>query len=126
MQSNREERFERLRAGDVMIPLEQYPRVKPDDSLRRAMSVMDHAQLDVRGRKSLPRLLLVVDDGGSLVGLLRRRDIMRGLEPPFLGAQPLEYRKKLFDVGADPALLALTFQRTVGGCASRADARSAM
>jgi predicted transcriptional regulator len=36
--------------------------------------------------------------------MVRRRDIMRGLEPDFLVRQPLEYRVKLFDVGVDPLL----------------------
>jgi predicted transcriptional regulator len=106
-------RVEKLRVRDVMIPLADYPKVSSNCSLRKAISVLEGAELDVRGRKSLPRVLLVLDDKDRLVGIVRRRDILRGLEPNFLSSQPVQHRRKLFTVEADPHLSALTGGRVV-------------
>lgn len=99
---------EMKRVREVMIPLEKYPRVRIGDTLKHAIAVMEGAQLEVGVRRSLPRVLLVFDNEDDLVGIVRRRDIMRGLEPDFLVSQPLEYRVKFFDVGVDPLLSELT------------------
>jgi predicted transcriptional regulator len=47
------------------------------------------------------------------VGILRRRDIMRGLLPRFLVSERMEYQKKPFDVAVDPNLSELPFDRFV-------------
>ena len=52
---------------------------------------------------------------GSILGTVRRRDIMRALEPQYLVSQPLEYRKKLFDVAVDPNLTEMSYDRIVKG-----------
>lgn len=90
---------------EMMIPLDDYPWVRIDDTLKYAVRVMEEARLEVGGQRSLPRVLLVFDREDELVGVVRRRDIMRGLEPNFLVEQPLETRVKLFEVGVDPHLL---------------------
>jgi CBS domain-containing protein len=109
------------RVAEVMIPLDRYPSVRPDDTLRRAVSVIEDSHLEVGRRRSLPRVLLVVENGEELVGILRRRDIMRGLEPRFLVSQRMEYRKKFFDVAVDPNLSELPFDRVVKGIQAQAD-----
>jgi len=96
------------RVREMMIPLDEYPWVRIDDTLRHAIRVIEDSQLEVRRRASLPRVLLVFDHDDELVGIVRRRDIMRGLEPDFLVSQPLEYRVKLFEVGQDPHLTELS------------------
>ena len=96
------------RVREMMIPLEAYPWVRIDDTLRQAVKVIEEARLQVGRRVSLPRVLLVFDHDDELVGIVRRRDIMRGLEPNFLVSQPLEYRVKFFDVGVDPHLSELS------------------
>lgn len=93
------------RARDIMIPLEDYPWVRTNDTLRHAISVIQEAQLEVGLRRSLPRVLLVFDKDDDLAGIVRRRDIMRGLEPPFLVNQPLEHRVNFFEVAVDPNLI---------------------
>jgi CBS-domain-containing membrane protein len=98
-------------AREVMIPLERYPTVRVNTTLKDAIAVIEEAQLDVGRHKSLPRALLVFDETEQLVGCVRRRDLMRGLEPKFLVSQPLEYRKKLFDVATDPNLSELSYDR---------------
>ena len=86
---------------DIMVPLEEYPCIPETLTLRDAIMAMA-VQLLRKGQMSLPRVALVFDDGFSdLLGLLRRRDIMRGLEPRFLVGGSLEYRQKLFDVEID-------------------------
>jgi CBS domain-containing protein len=110
---------------DIMIPVEQYPSVRLTDTLKQAMIVIEGARLGVGRRQSLPRVLLVFDHEGDLVGVVRRRDIMRGLEPSFLVDQPLEYRVKLFDVGVDHHLTELSKElspeRVLRGLREQAD-----
>lgn len=114
-------RIERLRIGDIMIPLKDYPSVIPENTLKEAIEKMEQSQLEVEGRKSLPRVLLVMDATGELAGTVRRRDIMRGLEPKHLVTQPLNYRKKLFDVSIDPNLSELSFESIVKGVREQAN-----
>lgn len=97
--------------GELMIPIDQYPSVRDTDTLRDAIRVIESAQLEVALRKSLPRHVLVFDGIGVLVGYIRRRDLLHGLEPRFLVTKPLEYRRKPFDIAIDPNLAELPFDR---------------
>jgi predicted transcriptional regulator len=111
------------RVREVMIARDSYPFVHPDDTLKRAVEVIEGSRIEVGGRRSLPRVLLVLTGDHELVGLVRRRDLMRGLEPKFLVSQPMEYRKKLFEVAVDPNLSEFTelpFDRIVKGLREQA------
>ena len=112
---------EMKRVGEIMVPLEQYPSVRDNCTLREAVAVIESAQLEVDLRKSLPRALLVYDEIDVFVGYVRRRDIMRGLEPRSLVSRPLEYRKKLFDVAIDPNLSELSYDHVVKGIREQGD-----
>ena len=103
------------RIREIMIPVTQYPSVRDNATLRDAIAVIVSSELEVDLKKSLPRVILVFDGIDVLVGYIRRRDIMRGLEPNFLVSQPLEYRQKPFDVSE------LTHDRVVTGIRSQAD-----
>jgi len=96
---------------EIMIPVERYPSVRDRAPLREAVAVIESAHLEVERRRSLPRVVLVFDEIHVLVGYLRRRDIMRGLVPRFLLGTPLDYPRKLFDVGIDPNLSELSYDR---------------
>ncbi|MEJ2678864.1 MAG: CBS domain-containing protein [Gemmatimonadota bacterium] len=109
------------RVRDVMIPVADYPSVRDRATLREAAAVMEASHLDVNGRRSLPRVLVVFDEINVMVGYVRRRDLMRGLEPSFLLGQPLDYRRKLFDVAVDPNLTELPYDRVVRGIREQAD-----
>lgn len=113
------------RVRDMMIPLEDYPWVRIDDTLKYAVRVMEEARLVVGDRASLPRVLLVFDHADDLVGIVRRRDIMRGLEPNFLVNQPLERRVKFFEVDVDPHLSELSaevdFENVLKGLRAQAN-----
>jgi CBS-domain-containing membrane protein len=85
------------RAGDLMIPIDKYPHVPYWFTLRQTMVELESSALEIDGRKSLPRVVLVFDEKYQLMGMVRRRDILRGLEPADLARQPLAERRKLFD-----------------------------
>ena len=44
---------------DIMIPLDNYPHIPYWFTLRQAMVEMQNFQLDINGKKSLPRLVPV-------------------------------------------------------------------
>jgi len=96
-------------AKDIMIPIEKYPHVSHMCTLREAIVEIEKISLEVNRRKSLPRALLVFDDKNQLLGIVRRRDILRGLEPKFLQNIPSTLQKKLFDVEVDPNLVEISF-----------------
>ena len=97
-----------IRAKDVLIPLDKYPHVPYWFTLRQAMVEIVSAEIDIHGHKSLPRAVLIFNEAYQLIGMVRRRDILKGLEPKFLLERPLQYRKKLFDVQVDPNLSLLS------------------
>jgi CBS domain-containing protein len=113
--------MENIRASDVMIPLDKYPHIPYWFTLRQAIVEMEHSELDIDGRKSLPRMVLVFDEKYRLMGMARRRDILKGLEPKFLREKPIQYRKKLWDVQVDPDLSELTYSRVWEDVRKRAE-----
>ena len=115
--------MENIRASDVMIPLDKYPHIPYWFTLRQAIVEMEHSELEIDGRKSLPRMVLVFDEKYRLMGMARRRDILKGLEPKFLREKPIQYRKKLWDVQVDPDLSELSYSRVWGDVRKRAENR---
>ena len=107
--------------GEIMVPIAQYPSVRDTATLREAIKAIEVAQLEVDLRKSLPRVLLVFDAIDVMVGYVRRRDIMRGLEPRSLISEPLDYRKKPFDVGIDTNLSEFSYDKVFKGILDQAD-----
>jgi len=118
---NSTNRIEELRIGDIMIPMADYPCISPQSTIHEAIEILETSQLEVDGRSSLPRVLLVCDLPGHIAGTVRRRDIIRGLEPKHLLTRPLNYRKKLFDVGIDPNLSEMSHNRLVKGIREQAE-----
>ena len=99
------------RARDLLIPIDEYPSVQPECTLREAMAILDAPRFDIvasSGRLSLPWVLLVVDEQQALLGMLRRRDIIRGLGPGHLRGASTGGRKQLFPVEFDPLLTELS------------------
>lgn len=106
--------------ADIMVPVEQYPCIPESLTIGDAIIEMT-VQILRQKQLSLPRVALVFDeDFRDLYGLLRRRDIMRGLEPHFLISGSLQYPKKLFDVGIDPNLSELSHEKLIGALRKRA------
>ncbi|MFH2055460.1 MAG: CBS domain-containing protein [bacterium] len=113
--------MQRITAGDIMIPLNKYPHLPYWFTLRQALVEMEKSVIEMNDRKSLPRVVLVFNEQYELMGMVRRRDILRGLEPEFLVDKPLEYRKKLFDVDITPALAGFSYEELMSGVEKRAD-----
>src|SRR5208283_856972 len=90
---------------EIMVPLDKYPCIANTDTLRQAIDAMMKVQILRQQQATLARVALVFDrDFRELLGMLRRRDIMRGLEPKFLLSGSMQYGRKLFDVQVDPNL----------------------
>jgi len=95
-------------ARDIMIPIHEYPHVSYRCTLKEAIEIIEDAVLNVSARQSLPRALLIFDDRNNLLGMVRRRDILKGLEPKFLRVMSIPTRKELFDIEVDPNLVDLS------------------
>ena len=78
------------KAGDLMIPLEEYPHVPYWFTLRQVVAIMEKTRVNPRvpGSPSLARYVLVFNEAYKLLGITRRRDILRGLQPRFVAALP--------------------------------------
>lgn len=108
------------RAGDMMIPLSDYPHIPYWFTLREAIAMLERSVIDVRGRKSLPRSFLVFNEAYELLGIVRRRDILRGLSPRFMLEGTPRHRKALFEVKADPMLLEMHYDKALGSLREQA------
>jgi len=104
---------------DIMVPVEEYPCIP--DTLTIGDAVVEMTVQILRTKHlSLPRVALVFDeDFADLRGMLRRRDIMRGLEPGFLISGSLGYAEKLFNVDVDPNLSELSHDKIVASLRQR-------
>ena len=113
--------MEDKRAKDLMIPLDKYPHVPSWYTLLQVMEEMENCELEFNGRKSLPRVVLIFDLDSQLYGMVRRRDILRGLEPGFLTKKSLTHSKKLFEVQVDPYLTEFNADQVIKGFRDRAE-----
>jgi predicted transcriptional regulator len=108
-------RDEIKRVHEIMIPLDKYPYIYDWESLRQATHEIEKFQIEIRGRKSLPRMVLVFNRKSELVGVVRRRDILRGLEPAFLVSKRLSVKQSLFDIEMDFNLSEMTYDHLIEG-----------
>jgi len=109
------------KAEDLMIPLDEYPHIPYWFSLRQTIAELESSEIEIKGRKSLPRWVLVFDEKYRLMGIVRRRDILRGLEPGFLSKGPIESRKNLFSIKTDPNLSELSYDKLIDGMRKQAE-----
>ncbi|MFP4529430.1 MAG: CBS domain-containing protein [Candidatus Kapaibacterium sp.] len=96
---------EAVTADSIMIPLDNYPHIPYWFTIRQAIAEIQHSVLEINGRKSLARAVLVFDEEYKLLGMVRRRDILCGLEPESFFAKHAHHSKQLFNVEFDPNLL---------------------
>ena len=69
------------KVGDIMIPLETYPHIPYWFKLRQAVAEMETTMSTGDTDKSFSRLsLLVFDEKYQLIGMVRRRDLIRGID----------------------------------------------
>ena len=106
------------RIGEIMIPLSAYPYLNHRAKIKEAIDLFLNFQLETSSEKSLPRMILVFDDINQLVGTIRRRDILRGLEPSLFvrgaSSSPMDKGKMPFEVAPDPNLKAVFFADDAG------------
>lgn len=95
-------------ARDIMVPLDDYPHIPHWHTLKQAVAELEKSEIKTEGTPSLARALLVFDESYQLVGILQRRDILRGLEPKFLQSMSIHDRKQDFDIESDPNLVDLS------------------
>lgn len=91
-------------ARDIMVPLDDYPHAYDTQTLREAVRLLETAVIQFGGRTSMPRVLLVFDAHNKLLGKVRRRDIMRGLEPDFHPELSATHPELHFEADIDPNL----------------------
>lgn len=109
------------RASDIMIPIDKYPNIFQGVTIREAMAEFEHAFLNVDDCMSLPRALLVIDEKRNLIGMIRRRDILKALEPRFMQKVPHHHQKDYFDIEGDPDLVALSSGKLIKTMRAQAD-----
>jgi CBS domain containing-hemolysin-like protein len=105
---------ERLKkAGELMIPLEKYPHVPYWFSLRQVAAVMEKTkiQADVPGGPSLAPFVLVFNETYNLLGITRRRDILRGLNPPSQARRSAKAEENGSGEKGAPGLPQISFDR---------------
>ena len=71
-------------AADIMIPLGGYPHVRQTLPIRDALlSLGASSVVSSDGHLVCPRYLLILDEVGRLVGVVNRRNLLRGLIPQY-------------------------------------------
>jgi len=91
-------------ARDIMVPLDDYPHASDTQTLREAVKLLETRSIQFGGQVSMPRILLVFDGNNQLLGVCRRRDILRGLEPDFHGELDTTHPEAHFKTEIDPNL----------------------
>lgn len=67
---------------DIMVTIDDYPHIPGDTTLKTAIGIVRAAMVEGKSCYQ-PMIALVLGDNG-LLGTLRMRDILKGLEPMFL------------------------------------------
>lgn len=96
------------RAGKIMVPIENYPRISFKSTLNEAVHKLEEATLEAHGKTSLPRALLVYDKDDRILGIVRRRDILSGLEPKFLCTMANIHQQEFYNIEIDADLVNLS------------------
>ncbi|MCK5740702.1 MAG: CBS domain-containing protein [Chlorobi bacterium] len=95
-------------AGDLMIPLDQYPHIPYWFTVRQAIAEIFYGELIIDNKRSLPRSVLVFDEEYKLLGIVRRRDIMTGFDPGSMFARTTSQNKQMFNLKVDSDLLEMS------------------
>lgn len=108
---------------EIMITLNEYPHIPYWFTLKQAIVEIEKTELTVNGKKSLPRVILIFNEKYELIGLARRRDILKGLEPQFLSSKHIDdiHHRELFEVKIDPNLCEISFDKLLEGMKKRAE-----
>jgi len=69
---------------DLMVDIDEYPRIPSEISIKQAIKILKSVM--VEGRYCFYPMIALVFNDNRLVGTLRLRDILKGLEPDYLKA----------------------------------------
>ena len=77
--------MEQFPIKDLMVPLDEYATVSKEATLYDAVLALEKAQeeLDRTRYHYLHRAVLVLDEGGKVVGKVSQLDILSALEPKY-------------------------------------------
>ncbi len=104
-----------------MVPLEAFPHIDRDCSLREALEVLNTAHIEMHGESSLPRILLVFDGQDHMVGLVRRRDILKGLSPRWFFKSDASHPEAVFDIAVDENIVDVLADKAVSRFQDRSE-----
>ena len=88
--ATRKGRKEEKRAGDIMIPIEEYTTIRPESTIREGIEALkqsfENAVSTSRIMETGHRSILVLDHQENLVGILSILDLIRVVRPAYLSA----------------------------------------
>lgn len=93
-----------ITARQIMVQLEHYPHARQSQTLAEAAEMLTRSPIEAAGTVSMPRVLLVFGDDDQLLGVVRRRDILRGIEPQFHEGLDAAHPEAHVPVEVDPNL----------------------
>jgi Mg2+/Co2+ transporter CorC len=76
----KENDMEKMKVRDLMVPVDQFPRISHSASFFDAVTALEVAQEKYLSGKSAQRILLVEDDQGMIIDKISPIDLLRGLE----------------------------------------------
>lgn len=97
-------------AQDLMLPIDIYPKISLYATIREAIAFMQFTEIISNERRSMPRSLLVYDNNNDIVGMVRRRDILKSFEPDLATKSEELESKMYFPIQFDADLLELSYQ----------------
>jgi cytidylate kinase/CBS domain-containing protein len=90
---------EEKKAADVMLPISSYPYIHHWVTIREAIAALNSSSVKLTdGHVIRPRYILVHDEQEELVGVLARRNLLRGLTPQFKEME--RARERMEELGA--------------------------
>ena len=72
-----------LKARDLMVPLDQCPRVSEEAVLKDAVLALEATRLRGDPWDYRPRVVLIQDKNNNIVGVVRQFEILKALEPKY-------------------------------------------
>lgn len=87
---------------DIMVPLEEYATVNQDATLFDAVQALEKSWGQARASKFKHRAVLVLDNGGHVVGKVSHWDLLQALEPKYRKIADFD---RLTHFGLNPAFM---------------------
>ncbi|MBI5115405.1 CBS domain-containing protein [Candidatus Poribacteria bacterium] len=97
------------RAGEIMMPLEEFPYIPYWFTLRQALAELEEAEIKRANQKPIPWVILVFSARNQLLGIVRRREILQGLKPSLTPSKVRDYYPSVPDAASDQNLYRFGF-----------------